>query len=138
LSSLFLSITESKFSFQINNIVSPPSPATTDRITITTTNGTNDIDTCSVSVTGLTAKPFLSQHLTLDNSLVNTKNIELTFDMTFSDKVIANMNTFSFIFPLGSSFSSSVSVSSVAGTVAASIVEKDNQVIVSANFNNNK
>ena len=51
--SVFGAITSTSFTVGISNILSPPTSTNTDKINITTTDGTYSIDYCLVSVTGL-------------------------------------------------------------------------------------
>lgn len=91
--------------------MSPPSSTNTDKINITTTDGTYSIDYCLVSVTGLQANP-LTATITTDAPATVNAQTTLNFDLLISDTVTNTRNTYQLIFPSGSSFSSTPSVSS--------------------------
>lgn len=110
-STVFGGITSTSFTVGINNILSPPSPTNTDKITITTTDGTYSIDYCQVSVTGLQANP-LTATITTDTPATVNSATTLNFGLLISDTVTNTKNTYQLIFPSGSSFSSTPSVSS--------------------------
>jgi hypothetical protein len=56
---MFSSTMQNRFSFQINNFLSPPTLRPIDQITITSFISTFRVDTCNVSISNLVANQFI-------------------------------------------------------------------------------
>lgn len=119
-SSLFSVSKSTQFSFQVNSLLTPSSPANTDKLTITTTTGTYNIDTCSVSVTGLLPN-ILTATVSSTSILQVNKVVPLTFDLIVADTVTSDLNSYSIVFPTGSILTSTVNISSSYGISTATI-----------------
>lgn len=116
-SDLFSAATDSSFSFKVNGILSPPFPTSTDKITVATKSGSYNIDTCLSSVTGLQSNTLTPMITSLTTMTIN-KPIELNFRVIVGETTTNTRNSYSVIFPSGSSFTSTVYITSSLGYAA--------------------
>lgn len=118
-SSLFVGAAQStQFSFQINNVMSPPTSNSNDKLTITTTTGSDNLDVCSVYVLNL--QPKVMQTVTISATSLQINTIaNLWFSLTVADTITNSANSFSVEFPTGSILSNPFRVSSAYGNLNA-------------------